>query len=666
MDLPELPWALPVAYQTDLVLRHLSFDGQIYRRCGNCGWESRLIHEFVTQSLEGILCERCDEQQSRFVRHLEHRRYQCAECDYRFDVQTTGFEEIRCPECALSDLTLLESAIVPPFPGRFGQDVVAKAQPWGISGAEDSQFVLQELQGLGFLPDFDRYLLVSLRFCRRLRLHGGYEQTRDRAHVRNVEANLYRDYFRRTGQPPAGLEALRQFEAGVRVASDPVEQALEEHNVAMAVYSMLARYSEADVVGWSGRPKIRAEAVAAARNALEVFEHGPSAGDPSFQVQTARIYHVIGDLLRVGNASDTELRRSVEALDRALEIRKLPRDLRSNIRASRKAASEELRRTTAALSDAEPAARSGLTGYLSAVARSAAHKLGRGAKQPIDTQPADPAPEMADATFRNPDDLDFVVIPLETDAESLAEELIRDSLPKTFLDEIDISDDQGKGRLFALLMRRRHQASLEKDEILRFVERNEHVLRDGGAELLRLLSDVFAQVDGGDDVGWFFQYFLEQVNAAIEGRPEDINVKSDRLLWLVYALSLKVSSGDLTYDDARATLLKEEHRARISPLSLQFMLQDYAETIGGTNESPIEYVMLVVECGILSANESAVAAGAGILSQMTDLPKDIEALLDMLVRARAFLAQRNRDTANIDDFIGRIRSRFDEMTDDEF
>jgi hypothetical protein len=121
------------------------------------------------------------------------------------------------------------------------------------------------------MPDADRVITVLTRFCRRLRLWGGYANHRDRAIVRNIEANLLRDLFRISDALQAGVMALELFEEAIADTANPNERALEQHNSAMAIYSMLARNSEREVILATGRPDIRRQAIANADKAKGFF-----------------------------------------------------------------------------------------------------------------------------------------------------------------------------------------------------------------------------------------------------------------------------------------------------------------------------------------------------------------------------------------------------------
>jgi hypothetical protein len=615
-----LPWSAPTVWPPEAV-GNASCDAQIYRRCGKCGAEMRIMAEFAGVAGAGSKCDRCGAKGTVVVRHLEKVQCRCASCGGTTSLMLAGNEELRCDKCGKRDLKIESREIVPPFPQRFTEAIASHA--WGVSGEEDARAILTEIQAGGRPPDADKYMLVATRFCRRLRLWGGYSAARDRAILRNIEANVLRNYFRATGEVPAGVQALELFEAAVKDTQDPEEKALEQHNCAMAVYSMLARNSERDVILATGRNDIRQQAIAHAQRAKE---HFASARSTESRIQTARILHIIGDLYRAGGSNERELKLSLENLDAAAAVRGIPKDLLENIKMSR--------RSTQARVEA------------------------------MRNQQQAPALEGDAAAFDNPKDLQYSVIRLEGDAEKIAEDLIRDSLPKTQLDEIDVSNEKGLARLFACLMLRQSQASLEKDEIIRFVQRNHKALQAGALDLLTKLAEVGSKVEGGEKLGRYFQYFGEAVSAAIKGQPQDINLKSDRLLWLVYALAQQLSTGKLSYRKAQATLSKSQHKDRISQLSLIFMLQDYAESINTANQTPTEYVLLILECAILSGDAASADAASSVLGGLP-APRDPAALVEVMGRARKLLVETGRSPASIDETVGRYAGRFDKKVADD-
>ena len=186
--------------------------------------------------------------------------------------------------------------------------------------------------GVNYFPDFPLYLLMAAAFARRLRLYGGYESEDHVGFILNVEANCFRDYFRRSADLPAGVEALNLFEECVRITNEPLDKAFEEHNVAMAIYSMLAKFPEEIVCVVTLRLNLRLEGIAAAKRALNEFKRYDEA---PLKTQCARVEFLIGDLLRVGKASANEIGESITYYDKALNSGALPDNMQLHVREAR-------------------------------------------------------------------------------------------------------------------------------------------------------------------------------------------------------------------------------------------------------------------------------------------------------------------------------------------
>jgi hypothetical protein len=236
---------------------------------------------------------------------------------------------------------------------------------------------------------------------------------------------------------------------------------------------------------------------------------------------------------------------------------------------------------------------------------------------------------------------DFIIIPMSDDPEEMAQNMIADSLPKTFLYEIDISNEQGLSRLIACLLLRQQQASLEKDELIRFVERNRKALNSGAYKLLTAMAAAGARIQGGENLKFYLEYFNENVGHLLNGHPELVNVKSDRLLWLLWALANSLENSKISYQKALSILAKPDNKERISPLSLGFMYQDYGETIGAENQPSTEYPMLILECALLSKNVAMVKVGALILAG-SPAATDTQSWLDLAQRTHRFLSERGQ------------------------
>lgn len=349
----DINWQLPIACRAESVASSLSWDGQIYYACERCSWEVRVDHALAVNgaSFDGGACAECGADALRLVRHLEHRENVCEDCGHYFESDVTSYSTPECPSCLSSRLGVLTSRIVPPFPPRFGEMLYPKDEPWGESALADGKYIIQSNMPLNTLPDFPLYFLLATRLCRRLRLYGGYDGEEQVANIKNVEANLFRDYFKRTGDIPAGLEALRLFEECVPASDDPLWRGMIEHNVAMAVYSLLAKYSEDMVSVLALRPRLKQDGVAAAERALKVFEEGPQHASEQWRMQSARIHHLLGDLLKIGDADDAELRLAVEHCDRALAGGLLTPRMAIGVRESRSVAVTKMKKPAPELLD---------------------------------------------------------------------------------------------------------------------------------------------------------------------------------------------------------------------------------------------------------------------------------------------------------------------------
>ena len=347
MDL-DFFWHLPAMLRDVAIAPHLSADAQIYLSCTNCSSEARIeavLLSAFSKHLVDDTCRNCGESGMAVVRHLDRRIYDCHDCQAHFATLTTPFMRDRCQACDSSKLSLISSMIDPPFPVHFDEFFVAKEHGWGILAAEDCDYIIESLQAVNYLPDFPLHLLVSILFVRRLRDWCDYADKHDFLMLLNLEGNLYRDYFRRSGEITAGIKAISIFEECVDEGQDSVNRALMEHNVSMAIYSLLSRYDESLIGQLTSRSDLRHVGIKAAERALNVFESLGSKGESgagiqslsreSISQQCARIHHVIGDLLRVGRTSDVELADALRHLNHALSLHVLDTSFAIAVRESR-------------------------------------------------------------------------------------------------------------------------------------------------------------------------------------------------------------------------------------------------------------------------------------------------------------------------------------------
>jgi len=301
-------WRLPVFLKEPARSEH-SWDGQRYFKCTACGIESRFDPVFF--SYTPTHCPACKAEEKMVgVVHARRLMLACRDCGHQSRSLSTEFEDLRCAECLSTNVDIERAEFVPPFPATFGDAM--QHCTWGEDCDADLKRLLEELKsGSNFVPDFPGQMLSTIRFLQRLEAFSYAGNPKDRCAVINVEANLWRDYFRRTRVVEAGTAAIRRFEEAANLAERPLMKAMIEHNVAMAVYSMLAQLPEEAVELLSGQSHIRERAIAAAGRALAGYS--TIEGFESRDRDVARVHHIIGDLLVAGPD------RPIQAIDQALD-----------------------------------------------------------------------------------------------------------------------------------------------------------------------------------------------------------------------------------------------------------------------------------------------------------------------------------------------------------
>jgi hypothetical protein len=251
----------------------------------------------------------------------------------------------------------------------------------------------------------------------------------------------------------------------------------------------------------------------------------------------------------------------------------------------------------------------------------------------------------------------YEIIPTDGTPEQFAEALIRPHLPKVFFDQIDIGTDIGKAQFLAMLFSRPRGASIEKDEIIRFVRRNKVHMHEFMTRTLPDFREAGVHTEGGESLVKFSDYFGTQVRHAVEGHPERIDIKSDRLLWLIYALASQLDDGKISYDEALGYLRKPEHFDRISNLSLVFMLHDYAESLGQATQPSLCYLMLIGEAARLKDIVDAASAAFSIVLKTRDSTSGPH-LLRYLDNQQPYLTRHSKLAPGNVAEVARIRSRF--------
>ena len=340
----------------------LSINAQVYVRCPSCSFEERAYPPHLImvsrETLLGTPCPACDEQGRTLVRHLEHVDTHCVDCGHRARLEVLPWVPVRCPQCQSQRLEEENSAIEPPMPAVFGElgermtvflgDHKPKAHPWGTKGSEDVMRISQEI--MTDEPDAHLHWLVAAMFVRSLITYGTYQEAGDYVWLLNADGNFSRQFFRMTGSLGMALRALDCYEDAVRMASNDLDRALADHNVAMGINSMLAQYPLEAVASASERPQLREDALAACERAMAGYAVAAKAAQarPGSLVagndlpataltaaqQVARVHHLMGDLLERPPTDDDQRRRAIEHYTIALGT-PAPESLLANIRRSR-------------------------------------------------------------------------------------------------------------------------------------------------------------------------------------------------------------------------------------------------------------------------------------------------------------------------------------------
>lgn len=357
MPANQMFFQLPNAYRAPDILPLLSANAQIYVGCQQCGWEDR-ANPMYLRSAPSLLqepCRQCHSTQRTIVLHAEQVAGRCQDCGHDLaDTLTAPWLDLQCAACGSHRLEVQAITIAPPFPPRFGEcgDTpnaatdpllgMGKRDAWGIDPMADAEHINREVKwAVQMYPDSHLHILCATLLCQTLCDNSDYAGAAQFCWLVSLQGSLLRDYFRSTGDLAAGLEGLRLSERAVTLAPDAAARAAIEHNCAIDINSMLSQYDEAVVATAAGRPQIRADGIAAAQRALLVYEQEAAAGAPAAAdsamgawQQVGRAQHLIGDLLRGGNAGQEQVRASLAHFDAALGCH-LPEKFAVAVRQSR-------------------------------------------------------------------------------------------------------------------------------------------------------------------------------------------------------------------------------------------------------------------------------------------------------------------------------------------
>jgi len=253
-------------------------------------------------------------------------------------------------------------------------------------------------------------------------------------------------------------------------------------------------------------------------------------------------------------------------------------------------------------------------------------------------------------------------VSLEGDPDDVAEQLIGD-VPGGRLDELRVRGDAGVAVVFKCLMMRRGFASIERDEIIGFVEHN----RQCAATLMKALAafaEAGSRVEDGEELSHYFGYLCEQFGYAVNGRYESLNVRSDKLFWLIYVLNGQLSSGKIKYEDIRFRLSRPDVKARISSHQLIYMLSDYSESYAKPNQPSSDMLAIIALAACIGRKPREAAASLGIGLKIGGFRAGADCLR-MLEDAYGYLASQGmadqEDRTRLDNLTKRfaVRARND-------
>jgi len=265
----------------------------------------------------------------------------------------------------------------------------------------------------------------------------------------------------------------------------------------------------------------------------------------------------------------------------------------------------------------------------------------------------------------------YVSVELDKSPDEIANALFNGMLTDDPLVSVDLrsaTGEEGLALFMAILVRRLAQRSLERDEVVAFVEENRAILEREG--WIRFLLDKLPEVDADDEADGAammrtMRDAATQMQLALDHRPDDIQVISNRLLYLCIALAMKLGRGDLTHEAAvSGYLARPTTRALMSKKAVLFMLSDYLRNMDDIDEPDSSYVMLVAECALFTDDVSSIAVAATLLR---DLPPPVGAApwLDLRQRLAARLRSCGLWNADHEASLAKAINRFADVVADD-
>jgi hypothetical protein len=251
----------------------------------------------------------------------------------------------------------------------------------------------------------------------------------------------------------------------------------------------------------------------------------------------------------------------------------------------------------------------------------------------------------------------MVGVSLDGEPDEVSAAMAAASAPRK-LSDVRLTRDDAAAELIAYLLVRWGNASVEKEEIAAFTQANRSTL---DRETLSQVDSVIARAGSADsDFAVFAGSVVEAIRMYLSGRGDDVELPSDRLLWLCLALASQVAREALTHQEARQYLERPHNRRRIDRMSLGYMINDAIESEG---EAPAfakfatEYAMLIAEGSLLLDDPGFVYAAFTLLRHLPP-PADPPAWVEVVGRCARRLAAADMVGADESAFIQRVATRF--------
>lgn len=285
---------LPPEFAEPAVQAALSFNGQLHFICANCNevtWAEVTYGKSVLSGEATPACPHC-----------------------------------RIPRLQLVKFDLQESHVSPPFPKRLfalpdGEQVL------GESVESDVRFLVEYIRALRRSPESHATCVHFVRFIESVfdHVYGAAEAATD---ILNVASGMMRTIYRETGDLDAACVSISLMARARDITSSAVQRAVYGLNISQTLYSVLAREQE-QLVGLRLGVDVKPYALRLSRESLLVFERKPQLAE-----LRAHQKWLLGDILKSGKTSESELREALVWLDAALNDPGLPESVVPNVRES--------------------------------------------------------------------------------------------------------------------------------------------------------------------------------------------------------------------------------------------------------------------------------------------------------------------------------------------